>query len=67
MEDEGGEGGEGRGKKLDSMTIQDLRDAGFNWTVIAEMMNVSTKTLQRWRERTGFDEQNAPIGKFKYM
>ena len=64
MEDEGGEG---RGKKLDSRTIKDLRDVGFNWTVIAEMMNVSTKTLQRWRERTGFDEQNAPIGKFKYM
>ena len=49
--------------------IQSFRDVGFTWTNIAKILEVSTKSLYRWRIRTGFDTdvKNIAVGKKSYM
>lgn len=44
---------------IDGDLVHQLRDADESWTSIATQLEVSTKTLSRWRKETGFEE---PLG-----
>ena len=48
------------------VVIQRLRDSGFNWSDVANILSVDRRTLLRWRKETQFDDlpQNATIGSF---
>ena len=41
---------------FDHSEVQLLRQKGFDWTQVSKLLGTNRKTLQRWRERTNYED-----------